>query len=138
MDRQSIVLVREGNFPPAPLDSDASVPHDPNRSIRSILDKAAQDLHDTIHLFTPLEDDTEYTRRELISPILKAAALIVGGVVLRSEYPIKGRRGHGPVDYVAIYKQFCIVLSEAKKQESLLEAMGQVRIRFANILVTIV
>ena len=62
-------------------------------------------------LFTSAHADKTLTFSEFISPVILAAATIVKAVTLRAEYPIQGRRGAGPVDYVALYKFLCILIA---------------------------
>jgi hypothetical protein len=120
-------VIDDNEFSPAALDLDSAVTGYPDQTIRDLLDQTALNLHQRIRLFTPLEMSTEYTRRELISPILVAATLIAAGVGLRAEHTIKGRRGRGPIDYAVLFKEFCVLLSEAKTHEKLLNFTGQAR-----------
>jgi hypothetical protein len=56
--------------------------------------------------------------REFISPVLVGGILLGGGgLKLVSEKRIQGGWGSGPVDYVAVYKHFDIILTEAKKED---------------------
>lgn len=89
-----------------------------------------------------LEQSSEYTMRELISPVLIGALCLVddtnGGkeesrVRLICEKIISGSSGHGPVDYVLSYLNVYIVIGEAKHKE-LLEGLYQNLVQQCNAL----
>jgi hypothetical protein len=77
-----------------------------------------------------LEQASEYTLRELISPVLFGALSLVDddpseeGVKLICEKIISGNSGQGPVDYILSYKSVYIVIGEAKKCD-LMEGFNQ-------------
>lgn len=76
-----------------------------------------------------LRQASEYTMRELISPVLFGALSLVGDdpserVKLICEKIISGNSGQGPVDYILSYKSVYIVIGEAKKSE-LVEGFNQ-------------
>lgn len=60
---------------------------------------------------------SEYTMREFISPILIGALKLVNGVSMMCEKRIVVMSGCGPVDYVMVYQNLNIVLTEAKKED---------------------
>eukprot|EP00934_Nitzschia_sp_Nitz4_P009300 Nitzschia sp. Nitz4//scaffold89_size161592//90545//90874//NITZ4_002384-RA/size161592-processed-gene-0.49-mRNA-1//-1//CDS//3329559634//9290//frame0 len=64
---------------------------------------AKNDLTVKHRLFGALTEGCEYTRREFISSVLVLAASIAE-VQLGVEESIAGRLGHGPVDWIALYK----------------------------------
>jgi hypothetical protein len=72
-----------------------------------------------------LRQASEYTMRELISPILYGALSLVDiqndnpleRVQLICEKQISGNSGHGPVDYIMSYRSVYIVIGEAKKND---------------------
>jgi hypothetical protein len=125
LDPSALVDERDELFAPAAVQMDAQMGILPNDTIGSIIERAVSELYVRLRVFT-LQGCSEYTRRELVSPILLAAALIAGNISLHAEYGLSGRLGNGPVDYVALYKHFCVLLTEAK-QEKLMMATGQVR-----------
>jgi hypothetical protein len=80
-----------------------------------------------------LVQSSEYTMRELISPILVGALCLVDDhnnnddetkVRLICEKLISGTSGHGPVDYVLSYMNVYIVIGEAKHKQ-ILEGLYQ-------------
>lgn len=77
---------------------------------------ALDDMKVKHELFGHLTDGCEYTRREFISPVLVLAAKLAG-VKLGVEEPIAGRLGHGPVDWIALYKSYRICITEGKKDD---------------------
>ena len=72
-----------------------------------------------------LEENSEYTMREFISPILLGALELYGKfnelkkseLKLVCEMKVSGSAGNGPVDYIVTYKKTNIILTEAKKDE---------------------
>ena len=61
-------------------------------------------------------DSNECSVREYIGPLLIGALLLLEGVAkLQVEKTKSGSLGNGSVDYVMIYRKFCIVLTKAKK-----------------------
>jgi hypothetical protein len=94
-------------------------------TIKGILDYAVQDMMCKIPIFGPIsEAQNEASVRELIGPVLVAAARIAGGIKLVCEKKITGSRGAGPVDYAVVYKKFNVVITEAKK-DNLTGGLGQ-------------
>lgn len=86
--------------------------------INEVLEHAFRDVKYKIPIFGPIEDaQSETTVRELIGPMLVAAALIAKKIRLECEMWISGSKGSGPVDYAAIYKTFSVVITEAKKND---------------------
>ena len=77
---------------------------------------AKNDLTIKHRLFGALTEGCEYTRREFISSVLVLAAGIAK-VQLGVEEPIAGRLGHGPVDWVALYKSYRICITEGKRDD---------------------
>jgi len=62
----------------------------------------------------PLEKASEYSKRELISPLLLGALFLVNGVSMGCEKRVVGHYGRGPIDYVFIFRSVLILLTEAK------------------------
>jgi len=84
-----------------------------------------EDLFDRIRVLD-LEQSSEYTMRELISPVLVRALCIVDDfndhanetkVRLICEKLVSGSSGHGPIDYVMSYLHVLIVIGEAKHKD---------------------
>ena len=89
-----------------------------------------------------LQQASEYTMRELISPVLIGALCLVDDINERSmetrvrlicEKLISGTSGHGPVEYVVSYLNVYIVIGEAKHQE-LLNGLYQNLVQQCNAL----
>lgn len=86
------------------------------------------DLIDRIRVLD-LEQSSEYTMRELISPILIRALCLVDDISngkanenkvrLICEKVVSGSSGHGPIDYVMSYLHVFIVIGEAKHKDLL-------------------
>jgi hypothetical protein len=98
---------------------------DDDATINGILDHAVQDIMCKIPIFGPISAaQNEASVRELIGPVLVAGARIAGDIRLVNEKYVTGSRGAGPVDYAALYKNFNVVITEAKK-DSLETGLGQ-------------
>ena len=87
-----------------------------------------------------LEQSSEYTMRELISPVLIGALCLVDDnkefpptVNLICEKLISGSSGHGPVDYVLSFMNVLIVIGEAKHKD-LLQGLYQNLVQQTNAL----
>ena len=90
--------------------------HDDDDTIKPLLDDAFREIMARIPVFGPVDRmQNESTVREFITPILLAAARIAKDIRLVCEKTISGSKGNGPVDYVAEYKEFNVVITEAKK-----------------------
>jgi hypothetical protein len=63
---------------------------------------------------TRLRGCSEYSKRELISPLLLGALFLVDGVSMGCGKRVVGRYGRGPIDYVFIFRSILILLTEAK------------------------
>jgi hypothetical protein len=67
-----------------------------------------------------LSSISENTMREFISSILMLTVLVANGanrdVSMVVEKSVKGTMGNGPVDWVLIFKNYCICMAEAKKE----------------------
>lgn len=84
--------------------------------IKAILDQATAEIICRIPIFGPLTAaKNEASVRELLGPVLVAGARICQDIRIISEKRIVGSRGNGPVDYDMLYKNFNIVITEAKK-----------------------
>jgi hypothetical protein len=68
-----------------------------------------------------LEEASEYTKREFISPFLIAAICICNLecrlVSMICEKPVVGKHGRGPIDYAILFKRIFILLTEAKNTD---------------------
>lgn len=83
--------------------------------VKEIIDHTVAQLKFTDALYGPIAECAEASVREYISAILSAAAGIAQGVKLSAEKKITGRKASGPLDYSMIYKDFFVVVAEAKK-----------------------
>lgn len=93
--------------------------------VKKILEHAVADIMCKLPIFGPIESaQNEASVRELIGPVLVAAARISMNIRIVSEKQITGSMGNGPVDYDMIYKDFNIVITEAKK-EDMKKGLGQ-------------
>jgi hypothetical protein len=63
----------------------------------------------------PGEHGKEATMRELISPIIFAAAALTEDVRVLAEYGVHGTRASGSIDWVLLFKRFSIVIVEVVK-----------------------
>ena len=98
---------------------------DNDTAIKRILDHAVQDMICKIPIFGPIsEAQNEASVRELIGPVLVAAARIADEIKLVCERKITGSRGAGPVDHAVVYKKFNVVITEAKKDD-ITSGLGQ-------------
>jgi hypothetical protein len=98
---------------------------DNETAIKGILDHAVRDMMCKIPIFGPIsEAQNEASVRELIGPVLVAAARIADEIKLVCERKITGSRGAGPVDYAVVYKKFNVVITEAKK-DNINSGLGQ-------------
>jgi hypothetical protein len=63
----------------------------------------------------PGEHGKEATMRELISPIIFAAAALTEDIRVLAEYGVHGTRASGSIDWVLLFKRFSIVIVEVVK-----------------------
>ena len=90
--------------------------HDDDVTIKPLVEDAFREIMARIPVFGPVDRmQNESTVREFITPVLLAAARIAKDIRLECEKTISGSKGSGPVDYVAEYKDFNMVITEAKK-----------------------
>ena len=107
----SEAITNDSKFPVATYD-------DSDIEINEVLEHAFRDVKYKIPIFGPIEyAQSETTIRELIGPMLVAAAGIAKKIRLQCEMWITGRKGTGPVDYAAIYNTFSVMITEAKKND---------------------
>ena len=76
--------------------SDASRP----ATIDDLFNHFAADLYLRQRVFDPVESHWEYTRRELISPILQCVASLIPDVAVIADAEVKGQRSRGTIDYL--------------------------------------
>ncbi|GFH24832.1 uncharacterized protein HaLaN_22695 [Haematococcus lacustris] len=67
----------------------------------------------------------EASKKEIISPVIFAAAALAGDVRVEAEYSVCGTLGRGMIDYVILYKHFSIIVLEGKMHDTLEEHLGQ-------------
>ena len=105
------------------------------------VDVLCSDLMDRIRVLD-LEQSSEYSMRELISPVLVRALCLVDDfnrhtqdtkVRLICEKLVSGSSGHGPIDYVMSYLNVLIVIGEAKHKD-LLDGLYQNLVQQYNAL----
>ncbi len=84
---------------------------------KSQIDHAVMDLMNKKRLYGPITKICEATVREYVSPVLSLAALITEDIIMRAEEKICGLRGNGPVDYIFVYKNFSVVMTEVKNED---------------------
>ena len=87
--------------------------------VATIISHTIDDLVCRIPVFGPIDVAQETSVREFIGPVLLAAVRIAKEVKIQSELNINGSCGNGPVDYALLYKDFCIVITEAEKDDLL-------------------
>jgi len=84
-----------------------------------VIEHALEDLHYKNMFYGPITTCVaEASVKEYISSVLLACARITGDVKLFAELDIAGRKGSsGPLDYAILYKQFFLIITEAKKDQ---------------------
>jgi hypothetical protein len=87
--------------------------------VLNIVDHAIQHLRYTDRVYGPIVDCLEASVREYIGVILLACALISGDIKMSAEKEICGKKANGPLDYAMMYKEFYILITEAKKDDIL-------------------
>jgi hypothetical protein len=99
----------------------------PKQQYDNAVNVLCAELFDRIRVLD-LEQSSEYTMRELISPVLVRALCLVDDindhanetkVRLICEKLVSGSSGHGPIDYVMSYLHVLIVIGEAKHKDIL-------------------
>lgn len=81
-----------------------------------VLNHCIQDLNWKSSIYN-LFSGPESTRRVYIDSILMAAALCANSIKLQCELTLQGPLAHGHVDWVFMYKEFGICITEAKKED---------------------
>lgn len=76
------------------------------------MDHLCNDLAARAYVSDPTQGRKEAKCRELISPVLVAAALLAEGVELHAEYSISGLHAFGAVDWAAVYRDMSVVVVE--------------------------
>ncbi|KAK9814539.1 hypothetical protein WJX72_007593 [[Myrmecia] bisecta] len=94
-------------------------------TIDDLFNHFAADLHLRQRVSDPVEGPKEYTRRELISPVLYCAASLIPDIAVLAEAEVKGQRSHGTIDYVLDHLGVSVICVEAKLFEQLLDHLGQ-------------
>lgn len=68
-----------------------------------------------------LEQATEYTKREFISPLLIAAVCVYNRteklISMLCEKTVVGKRGRGPIDYALLFQRIFVLITEAKNTD---------------------
>ena len=65
----------------------------PRQTTEDLLRQTSECVHQLLYLYQPLYENSESSRREVISRILAAAALLAGDVRLSNEVLVEGRMG---------------------------------------------
>lgn len=68
-------------------------------------------------MYDPISECAESSVREFISTVILACAKISKDVRLVADREIIGKRGNGPVDYAMLYKNYFIIITEAKRDD---------------------
>ena len=89
-----------------------SLPYNSNADVMELL---YSNMAARIRLSADLAVFEQRSRRELISPVLFAAAALARTHNLRiaAEYAVQGERAHGSIDWVYLYKHLAVVVCEA-------------------------
>ena len=94
-----------------------------------VIQHALVDLMYKNELYGPITDCAEASSvREYISPVILACAKFAGDVKLSAERKITGKKGNGPLDYAMLYKDFFLLITEAKKDNlnhGVIQNLGQ-------------
>lgn len=126
----SILEVPDSEFPLATLEGSSIVQGFAPLTFSDLIKAKVADLYQRFAIFESGDHSSENTRRELISPVLVAGALLSSSINLHAEVPVEGSRGRGKVDYAAEHRAVFITLTEAKKTLAVVtDAMPQVRYR---------
>ncbi|KAG5183821.1 hypothetical protein JKP88DRAFT_195128 [Tribonema minus] len=78
-----------------------------------------------VYITPPADIVKEAGLRDLISPVLLAAALLVEGITLVAEFNTAGLRSHGSIDWVLLFKKYSVVVIEAKLDTAFAQYVGQ-------------
>lgn len=93
-----------------------------------VIEHAVQDLIYTNELYGPVTDCADTSVREFISSVVLACAKITENVKLIAELSIVGKKAKGRFDYAMLYKNFFLLITEAKKDNlysGLIKNIGQ-------------
>ena len=93
-----------------------------------VIQHALVDLMYKNELYGPITDCADTSVREYISAVILACAKIAGDVKLSAERKITGKKGYGPLDYAMLYKDFFLLITEAKKDNlnhGVIQNLGQ-------------
>eukprot|EP00611_Tribonema_gayanum_P019521 TRINITY_DN3397_c0_g1_i1.p1 TRINITY_DN3397_c0_g1~~TRINITY_DN3397_c0_g1_i1.p1 ORF type:complete len:241 (+),score=39.88 TRINITY_DN3397_c0_g1_i1:1157-1879(+) len=100
----------------------------PYTSNNDMLDALLKDMTARVCCGVDLGEPQQRSRRELILPVLFAAAAMVGAFRIAAGYDVAGQRAHGTIDWVFLYRRLAVVVCEAKwceDREGLSSHMGQ-------------
>lgn len=93
-----------------------------------VIQHALVDLMYKNELYGPITNCAEASVREYISAVILACAKIAGDVKLVADRKITGKKGNGPLDYAMLYKDFFLLVTEAKKDDlnhGVIQNLGQ-------------
>jgi len=71
------------------------------------------------------DPNADKCKKEVISPVIFAAAALAGDVKVEAEYSLHGVLGKGYVDYTIMFQDFAIVVVEGKLHDTLDQHLGQ-------------
>ncbi len=87
-------------------------------NVREMLEPLQAELKDRNAVFGDIGSGNESTRREFISPVLvRAARPFAPDLRIKPERASSGDVGRGKEDYVFIYKEITVAVTEAKKDD---------------------
>jgi hypothetical protein len=112
----------DSQFPAAKILHEAACPGSvkgqhlqlPFKSNQDILDLLYKDLAMRVCIGSAFQMQRETSRRELISPVLFAAAALAGQLNVAAELRVHGQRAAGFIDWVYLYKRLAIVVCEVR------------------------
>ncbi|KAG5178682.1 hypothetical protein JKP88DRAFT_242047 [Tribonema minus] len=94
-------------------------------TVRDVLQHLAMDMAYRVYTTPPADIDREACLRDLISPVLSAAALLVEAVKLVADFSMAGLRSHGSIDWVLQFKKYNTVVIAAKLGTVFTQHVGQ-------------
>jgi hypothetical protein len=97
-----------------PEQNDAALVPLPYNNNKAVMDMLYSDMTTRIRLSVDSGELQQLSRRELISPVLFAAAALARTPELRiaAAYAVNGERAHGSIDWIYLYKRLAIVVCE--------------------------
>jgi hypothetical protein len=100
------------------LSEDAEAPMPlPYNSNRTVMELLYSDMAARIRCSVDIAELQQRSLRELISPVLFAAAALARtpGLRIAAEYAVTGERAHGSIDWVYLYQRLAVVACEVSQ-----------------------